>query len=124
MMVVEIAALQFRVIYNPGRHNIADVLSRLPVASPKQYRNPAEDYVNFVVQSCVPKTLSLKQIQQESKIDDEIQSILEAIRLNDWSKVNNPAFKSVKEELFIAENILMRGNRIVMPQFLNSEFSP
>jgi len=62
----------FRVICKSGLTNEADYLNRHPFEVTKQESSEegiAEEYINYIVEHTIPKSMTLKEIQQETKKD-------------------------------------------------------
>ena len=60
--VLQLQGHDFKVVYRPGKTNIADVLSHLN--SVKQLdRGKEHDFIRAVVESCLPVALSPKKIE-------------------------------------------------------------
>ena len=79
-------------------------------------------FTNFISQNAVPKAMTLDEIKNESNNDVTIQAIRYAIRTNHWH--GNPLtapFIKVRCELSDVDGIIMRGNRIVLPQKLQKK---
>ena len=68
----------FKIIYAPGRQNIADPLSRLMGdESPGQGNlgKLAEDYVRFVAMTPTPSALTTQEVEKASKDDHELSAV-------------------------------------------------
>ncbi|XP_058456465.1 uncharacterized protein K02A2.6-like [Malaya genurostris] len=118
--MVRLLAYKGKVIYRPGKTNIADPLSRLAVTSnevSKAFEEYTEHYVNWVAANAAPVALKMGEIEQESEADGQIESVRNALQQGTWSE-NAAAFKLFEPELCFAGKILLRGTRIVMPQSL------
>ena len=74
---------KFKVIYQAGKDNIADYMSWHPVKEAKR-ENLAEQYVHFISENAVPKSMTLLEIQEESQRDPTIQFVMRAIQTNNW----------------------------------------
>ena len=85
--VLRLQPYTFKVRYIPGKKNIADVLSRL-VEFQGPGKNIAEDYIRSITIESVPKTMSAREIERESKSDVELERIRECIRMGDFSKAD------------------------------------
>ena len=67
----------------------------------------------------MPKTLTITELEVATNKDRILQSLCAAIRLNRWDSDAVIPFKSVRDELTIGDhNLILRGNRIVIPTSL------
>ena len=108
----------------------SDFLSRHPSKdSSHQFADIAEAYVNFITAHSLPKAISLKDIQQATANDSTLQKLTKMISNNDWmlkdednmseeEKAELNHFAKVKEELTLADNVILKGTRIVVPKSL------
>ena len=118
----------FSALHTKGADNPSDFLSRHP--SPEiveKQERIAEDYIKFLSTHAVPKAMSLVEIQQMTKVDCTLQKLANLIRSDDWTSVEEEdegvniaelkAFSRIRDELTVNEeaDIILRGNRIVMP---------
>lgn len=110
-------AYDFRVVYRPGRTNIADALSRLNCKFRGDY-GECYDYVCAVAENSVPCSLMSAEIEEASAEDPELNHIKECVRTGDWSRCNVPAYLQVKNELCTFGQLLLGGSRLVIPQVL------
>ena len=117
----------FVVQYKSGKDNPADYLSRH--AKPSSHTSPqaqsAEEYVNFVVNSVIPRAMSIDDIKQAAVKDTTYQTVLTAIRDNDWpSQCDNEmtAYNAVRDDLTVTDaGLLLRDHRIVVPCSLRDQ---
>lgn len=118
--VVRLQSYKATVVYRPGKSNIADPLSRLAITDSvagKTFDQFAEHYVAWVTSNAIPVALKMTEIEQASEADKTIQSIRVGIEQDVWSEDTVP-YKIFATELCFADKILLRGNRIVMPETL------
>ena len=108
----------YHVVYRPGRTNIADALSRLNQPNPKDTNTEKEDLVRFVAQQSTPVSLTPKEIERASKNDPELSSVRHYFHTGDWSQCKMPGYASLKNELCTMGKMVLRGDRIVIPQSL------
>lgn len=120
--VLRIQSYKYKVVYRPGKSNIADPLSRLAVtkiASESSFNEQAEHYVNWVVSNATPVAIKLTEVEQKSEMDDTIKAVKIGLYENIWSE-SAMVFKVFATELCFAGEILLRGTRIVMPEELRA----
>lgn len=73
-----------------------------------------------IVQLAKPHGISMRDIMEESEGDKEIREVREGIYDNQWNEsIKN--YRLIKDELCFYENILLRGNKIVVPQKLRKD---
>ena len=89
----------FSVKYLPGELNIADALSRLTKIEEKESRSVAEEYIRFVANTTVPQAMSAEEIERESSVDDELDTLRECIKTGNWENSNCPGYKPIRDEL-------------------------
>lgn len=121
--VVRLQAYKAKVVYRPGKTNIADPLSRLAIKdsiSGKTFDEYAEYYVHWVASNALPVALKITEIEQASEVDKSIQSVRDGLHENVWSEDATP-FKLFATELCFAGMILLRGTRIVIPEALRMQ---
>ena len=113
-----------------GKHNPADYLSRHPLpykSCSKAERESFRDIQNhiFVIAQMLPEAITVTRVKEASKQDPVISKVM---RLLQAGAVKCPAddkrlapFKPVWAELSVAADILLRGERVVLPQRLTKE---
>ena len=114
--------------FRPGRDNPADWFSRHPDTSAAdaddRSQTVAEEYVNFIVDNTIPKSLTAADIRSATESDPVLQTVIQHMQNNDWHKSQNYAkikpYFNVREELSLSsDGILLRGPRIVVPETNN-----
>ena len=103
---LRIQPYRFAVIHMPGKTNPADVLSRLPLGaqSPRE-RNIAEEYIHFITQKAVPKSMTLEQISKATNEDATLQQVQQCLLHNQWSTSPDiQPFSRVRNELSTSES--------------------
>lgn len=116
--VLRLQSFQYKIVHISGQSNIADVLSRLSTFVPTPFDETEELVVNEVV-TAAAKTMALKweEIANMSRNDPEIMEIKEALRSGMID--NLPlAYKVVSSELSMINDVLLRGDKIVVPNNL------
>ena len=110
--------------YEPGKFNPSDYMSRHALSSECTTKeNPADEYVNYLAENAVPKSVTLDEVKMETLRDATLQTVAQLIRSGQWHTVNSILLKpyhTVKDELTTSDNfdLLLRGNRIVIPEVL------
>ena len=80
-----------------------------------------DDWSKFaysLVSEAVPAALTPKQVELASAKDRTLQVVRQAVMTDDWSKLQGSIYRAVKDELWIFGQLVMRGDRVVMPQSL------
>lgn len=117
--VLRLQSYKYRVIYKPGKNNIADPLSRLLLL--KENKNSFDEdsiyHINWIVATSTPIAIKTSEIIECSKTDDEILAVKEGIYFQNWNGKGLP-YRIFETELCFAGNVLLRGNRIVVPEKL------
>ena len=118
--VLRLQPYTFQVVYKPGEQNPADYLSRHPTStSIRKQEKMTEEYVNFIAEHSVPKTMTLKEIADETNNDRDLRALRAAIRLNSWELDSVRPYRSFKADLTIGKhNTILRGSRIIIPKSL------
>ena len=111
----------FKVIYRPGKTNIADALSRLNYVNQKDCNGEEANFLRVLAQEGTPVAMTAKEVERESENDLELCSVRHNIQSGDWSQYKMTYYLSVKNELCVLGKLMMRGTRIVIPQSLRSE---
>ena len=119
--VLRLQGYNFKVIYCPGKTNIADALSRLNSLNQKDCSGEEADFVRVPAQESTPVAVTAKEVERESENDPELCSVRHYMQSSDWSQCKMPHYLSVKNELCVLEKLVMHGTRIVIPQSLRSE---
>lgn len=80
--VLRLQSFDFSVKYRPGKHNIADPLSRLSVENTVPDGLQDDDYVKFVATSATPGAMTTRAIEEASFRDQELQQLRYALQHN------------------------------------------
>jgi hypothetical protein len=129
----------FTVIYQPGKFNPADYMSRHPIPSTAvstREQSIAEKYVNSICMKSVPKPVPLGSITSATKEDKAIQLIFKILsqkrckkeeveKLNSQQKEWLIALKQIQQQLTRIETeegeMLLKDTRIVIPHSLSEK---
>ena len=114
----------------PGKNlTVADTLSRAPVSSPTpedtQFNSAIDAYVNLMIQGLPATEKRPQQIQQAQKQDAVCCKLIKYCQ-EGWPRRNlvpGPIkpYVHVAAELTVQNDLLLRGNRIVIPVSLQPE---
>ncbi|XP_068704816.1 uncharacterized protein [Montipora foliosa] len=96
-----------------GIQNAVDVLSRKPVTT-NTSRDPVKEYVNCIIIDSLPSAVTLQELLLASECDPTLKTIKEALDTGYWSAAPKP-FADLKDELCQKRGIILRNNRIVIP---------
>ena len=108
-------------VYRPGSQNLTDLLSRLTSRQQLPKRNNCADrYVNHLTHHMSPRAIDTEEIRSASTSDPELQFVRKCITENTLYKLPS-AFKAISSEVCVANDIVLRGTRIVLPKALRSQ---
>ena len=117
--ILRLQPYTFKVVYKPGATNPADYLSRHPTQSSRKQEHLTEEYVNFKTSTSIPKTMTMDEIITATNSDRALQGLRAAIKIDKWDCDIVKPYKQIKDELTVtSQGIVLRGNRIVIPQSL------
>ena len=126
--ILRLQPYNFRVIYKSGLTNEADYLSRHPIDLTKKEsleERIAEEYINYIVEHTIPKSMTLKEIQQETKKDRVLQKVQKALDTGKWDTQDKDIqpYKRCMEEITRnkTKDVLMKGSRIIIPEILQDK---
>ena len=106
--VLRLQGYDYRVVYRPGKANIADSLSRLNQCNPKDTIGEEFDFVKAVAEESLPVALTAKQVELVSDSDPEIASLRQYILSEDWYRCRMTAYVCVKDELCVRQTCFAR----------------
>ncbi|XP_030587995.1 uncharacterized protein K02A2.6-like [Archocentrus centrarchus] len=115
----------FELIYTPGKYIVlADALSRAPAPSDDTQCSPVsvdvEMHINMVTASLPASDVMLQQIAQETAKDPQLQKVIH-LSQNGWSRGVCPGWYPVRADLCVANGLLLRQNRILIPQSMRRD---
>jgi hypothetical protein len=114
----------FDIVHRPGRDNIADYMSRHPVTNDesRDFEEMTERYINFVSENARPTAIKMNELIEATLRDKELNYVKSQLNGEKTRKDESSQFKSYEKvinELSISkEGLVLRGNRIVIPDSL------
>nr|CAH7737392.1 unnamed protein product [Callosobruchus chinensis] len=119
--VLRLQAFKFKVIYQSGKLNIADSVSRLCLLQNEpSFDREEEQHIYTIVEQHTPKAMRISQIIQESKADTQITEAVAKINSNSWEASDKNIYFPFRLELSTFGPVILRGNRIVIPESLRN----
>ena len=118
---LKLQAYDFKVIYKKGELNIADFVSKNCWDNAENDSDEKEilNFVSFVCNSVVPKSMTLEEIKFESSKDKVLIAVKNALISDRW--YDNPLVKNFEKfryELCDNDGIILKGNKIMLPYSL------
>ncbi|PFX30090.1 Retrovirus-related Pol polyprotein from transposon 17.6 [Stylophora pistillata] len=97
--VLRLQGYDYKVVYRPGKANIADSPSRLNQCERKDSSGEEFDFVKAVTEESLPVALTAKQVELASDSDPDLASLRQYILSGDWSQCNMIDYVCVKDKL-------------------------
>ena len=113
--------------YIPGSKNPTDYMSMNPINISETHRHQkmAEQYVNFIAPSSIPRAMKIEDVKQATEDDDMMQRVIKLCCNGRWFQIQKTdvamlrEYYSVRDELTVTDdNILVRGKNVVIPASL------
>ena len=117
--------INYHLLWRKGKLNPADYLSRHPSKVTKKYEQEASEDAKLLYclhnKAFVQKDITIARIQEETKKDTVLQSLIHHIHLHTTPESPELSyFKNIFHELTIsATGLVLRQHRIVLPQSLH-----
>ncbi|XP_028408174.1 uncharacterized protein K02A2.6-like [Dendronephthya gigantea] len=114
---------KFNIKYRPGSGNPADVLSRQPLFTNYKSSTIAEEYINFVQDHSIPKSLTLEEIRIATAEDPELQNVISKVKGGHWNKAERDmtSYYNQREQLALSDcEIVLRNSQIIIPKSLQA----
>ena len=115
-IIIKMQNLDFEAIHIPGKSNMTDYLSRHPL--PETGKDHVEKYVNAAIQA--DHAIVWSKIKEATAEDKELTELTETIETGNWEEAKQflKPYYEIRDELFVADGVIMRMDRIVPPQSL------
>ncbi|XP_055589748.1 uncharacterized protein K02A2.6-like [Uranotaenia lowii] len=108
----------FTVKHIPGHMNISDILSRLCPNQEAAFDEASEHFLFAVGEGLT--AINLDEIRNETRKDGTLTDVIEAMKTGNWP-ANLIRYEAFKKELGIMEGIVIRDERIILPQSLRNK---
>jgi len=119
---LRLLAYDFTLHYLKGKDNPSDILSRLP--QHKLTTLPGDDsaemLINYTIANAIPKAISLSELLEACKSDEDTQALIESIRTSNWENARVKPYQQLRFELSEKSGLVLRGTRIIIPLSLRS----
>ena len=121
--VLRMQAFDAKIVYRPGKSNIADCLSRLNnrTWADLPQNGDTHDYVCCIAKFSVPNAIKFSDFDKASENDVELATLRKCIMGNVWNDENCAQYKHLKDELCVCGNIVLRGTRLIVPKSLREQ---
>ncbi|CAB3987363.1 Hypothetical predicted protein [Paramuricea clavata] len=122
--MMRLQPFNFKVIYRKGSLNEADYLSRHQAVIEREQITSAsaEEYVNYVTNCSVPKSMTLDEIKKETHNDPVLQKVKKCLEEGKWDEndLDLKPFRLCADELTYnaSAGILLKNTRLVIPTAL------
>lgn len=117
--VLRLQCYRYEVEYKPGPENLADAISRLATSKATEFDVATEACIYQVAITVVPDAVTLQEVEQGSAKDEVIQDVFRSLEEGAWTG-DTREFKPFYTELCRVGNLLLRGDRLVIPESLRS----
>lgn len=114
--VLRLQSFKFKVIYETGKSNIADSVSRLcQLHNVGSFDRAGDHHIFTVIQHSIPKAMSISEITAESERDTGIMYAIDKTNGDSWNSKDTSSYFPFRFELTTLGPILLRNNRITIP---------
>lgn len=113
--VLRLQMFEYKVVYVSGKDNVADTLSRLAVRDAKPFDITEEVIIHEVsTYAAGSVALTWREIQDATNTDSDIQQVKNTLELGHLQDLT-VEYRVCANELSVYENVLLRGDRIIVP---------
>ena len=124
-ILVRIIDYDFKIEYRLGKSNISDYMSRHPLPymeCTKQKLSTSKEIiqcVNYILQNDFPHSISIEEMKQAVKEDSAMQKLSQCMKGGQMGSAKDiNGYKNVFQELTLVDELIMRGERMVVPEKL------
>ena len=127
---------KFQIVYQSGKENPADYMSRHPLGNAVSASNQeeyTEEYVNFIADTSIPVAMTLEEVKSATCSDPLLQMVCGLVRSGRWYEVKQISdehtrgtltqYRNVKNKLTVNGDgsLILFNNRIVIPTMLQKK---
>ncbi len=120
---------KMRVQYQPGKFNQADFLSRhpksreLPPGGKSWINKQTEGVCVNALQAYEADGMTRDVVRKAMAKDETMQKLMQAINSQRWHTTDDriTPYKKIKEELCTVDGLILRGDRLVIPESLHQK---
>ncbi|XP_062702035.1 uncharacterized protein K02A2.6-like isoform X1 [Aedes albopictus] len=114
--VLRLQSFTFEVKYRKGSNNIADPLSRMVVEDDaEEFEKDNKFLILAITESAA---VDVGEIEDAARMDGQLQLVVEALQTGVWNRKEIKDFEPFRDELGLVEDLLVRGNKLVVPEQL------
>lgn len=114
--VLRLQSFSFVVKYRKGKSNVADPLSRLvEEQTPEEFDAESKFMVLAVLESAA---VDVQLLEEMSSTDATLEAVKQCLRTGNWEVQQAKPFAPFKAELGFVGDLLVRGNKLVVPDCL------
>ncbi|XP_062713724.1 uncharacterized protein K02A2.6-like [Aedes albopictus] len=77
-------------------------------------------YIHHLLEASIPEAVTLQTVAEETQNDPILQELVHALETNVWTE-DVRLYKPFKAELHVAEGVVMRGDRLIIPGKLQNQ---
>ena len=123
--MMRLQPFNFKIIYRKGTSNEADYLSRHPAVIQNEnltLSRSAEEYVNYVTNSSIPKSMTLDELKKATRNDQILIKVKNSLKEGKWDESDQSIkpFRLCADDLTynFSGDILLKNTRLVIPTTL------
>lgn len=84
--MLRLQSFKFKIIYQTGKYNIADSLSRLcKIENSTSFDKQTESSICSIIGEAVPRAVSILEIVENNRSDRELMDAVESIKNGSWT---------------------------------------
>ena len=97
--------------YIPGSKNPTDYMSRNPIniSGTHRHQKMAEQYVNFIAPSSIPRAMKIEDVKQATEDDDMMQRVITRCRNGRWFQIQKTDVATLREYYNVRDELTVTG---------------